>query len=643
MINSICLIGNPNCGKTSLFNSLTGSYQKTGNWSGVTTEKKEGFYKKNKKIKIVDLPGLYSLEAKTEDEKAVTKYLSENKPSLIINVLDGTNLERNLYLSCEIIRLGIPVVFVINFYDELQKNKISINFAKLKQLFGVEIIPISAKKNLNIDLLERKMLNVLPVNEGALLLKESSNNSKNIVSHYMKDIINQKTTKTEIITEKLDKVFTHKYFGIPIFCMVVMLTYFLSSTVGGYLSGYISNFFAKFIISTSNSMFKAGFSPWIIDLFTNAVLKGVGSVLAFTPQILILFLLMTTIEESGYATRVTFILDRIFRSFGLGGKSVIPIILSSGCAVTGIMATRTIDCPKEKQMTVYLAPFMPCGAKSAVFAWFSYVFFNGSALVSTSLYFIGLFSIGLFGYILNKTKYFSKQTRHFLLEMPLLRLPSIKDLLRVLWEKVKDFTYKSGTVIFAVSVVLWLLSNFGIYGYTVNVEESFLYSFGNIIKYIFYPLGFCNWQSAISVITGFFAKEAVVETFELLNSDFTLLFNNKFSVYAFMVFVLLSPPCAASISAAKNELKNKKSFWFMLVFQFVAGYTVALFIVLLGKLFTLNIGLIFSIILGIIILSIAFIILAKRKYKCEKCFSCKGGVCQKSSKHNTTICDKRIA
>lgn len=636
MISSVCLIGNPNCGKTSLFNILTGSYQKVGNWSGVTTEKKEGFYKKNKKIKIIDLPGLYSLNAKTDDEKAVTDYLKNNKPSLIVNVIDATNLERNLFLTCEVVKLGIPVVIAINFYDELLKNKISVDIYKLKELFGVEIIPISAKKGLNIDVLEKTFLKTNEIGKG-ILLDYNLDQSKSIISHYVKDIIKYKITRTEIVTEKLDNILLNKYFGIPIFFIVILTTYFLSMKLGGYFSSYILNFFDTFGDITALSMSNVGLSNWFIDLFVNAVMKGVGAVLAFMPQILILFLLMTIIEESGYATRITFIFDRIFRGFGLGGKSVIPIILSSGCAVTGILATKTIDSPKERQMTVFLSSFMPCGAKMAVFSWFSYVFFDGNPFVATSLYFIGLFSIVLFGFILNKFKYFINKNQFFLMEMPLLRMPSIKNILRVLWEKVKDFAYKSGTVIFAVSVIIWFLSNFGIYGYTTQVEKSFLYSFGNIIKYIFYPLGFCNWESAISVVTGLFAKEAVVETFELLNCNLENLFVNKFSVYAFMVFVLLSPPCAACVSTARNELKNKKSFIFMLCFQFFAGYSVALLIVLIGKLFTLGIGLIFSFIIGIIILIIAFIIIFNKKHHCKRCFMCKGEECLKNTKLNTII------
>lgn len=624
MSKEICLIGNPNCGKTSLFNSLTGTYQKVGNWTGVTTEKKEGKYKKDKSIKIIDLPGIYTLKAQSKDEGNVLDYLKRNKPSAIINVVDGTNLERNLYLTSELIFLGIPVFIAINYYDELLKNKINVNVSKIEEIFGVKCVLISAKKNINIDDLIEKTLKTNIPNTDILFKKDELKNNRKIIGLKINQIIRRNQTKAELLTQKIDKVITSKTLGIPIFFCIILLVYFLSSKIGGIFSGYISNFFDYLSNNTQENLLNIGVTSWLVSLLTNAVLHGVGSVLSFAPQILILFFCMTLIEESGYATRISFILDRIFRFFGLGGKSVIPIILSCGCSVTGIMATRTIENEFERKSTIYLAPFMPCGAKMVVFAWFSHLFFNGNPLISTSMYFIGILSVCFFGVILKKLFKNKQRNSFYIIEMPTLRMPSMGNVFKVLWEKLKDFTYKSGTIIFAVSVVLWFLSNFGIYGYTNVIENSFLYYIGNSIKYLFYPLGFGNWYASVSVITGLFAKEAVIETFEILSVNPELLFDSKFSIYAFMTFVLLSPPCAAAISSAKQELNSKNSLFFMLLFQFLSAYSVALFIRLIGFLCSITNGLIFSVLTAIIILILSVVIIVRRvkKGKCNNCKHC---------------------
>lgn len=643
MSDNVCLIGNPNCGKTSLFNALTGAYQKTGNWSGVTVEKKVATYKENKNIKIIDLPGIYSLNAYSNDEKEVVKYLNDNKPSCIINVVDGTNLERSILLTSELVKLNIPMVIAVNYCDQLTKNKITLNVDRIKEFFGVDVIPISAKKDINIkDLMDSVTLYLLPKKSTVSLYKTKEEIAR-IINLKIKDFIQNKTTKAEVFTQKIDRIVLHRFFGIPILVLVIFLVYFLSFKLGGFFSDKITKFFDAFSNTTKIAMTNAGLPNWFISLFTSAIFKGVGSVLAFSPQILVLFLLMTLIEESGYAMRITFMMDRIFRGFGLGGKSVIPIILSCGCSVTGIMATRTIENATERKATIYLAPFMPCGAKTAVFGWISYIFFGGNALIATSMYFLGFFSIMLFGLILKRFSSSAKESNRFIIEIPTYRFPSIREIIRALWEKTKDFVYKSGTVIFAVSIIVWVLSNFGIRGYTTVIEDTFLFQIGNIVKYLFYPLGFGNWQASVSLLTGIFAKEAVVETFELLNADFTLLFKNGFSVYAFMAFLLLSPPCAASISAAKGELVKRKDLYLMLLFQFVAGYLAALAIVLIGNLLTLNTRLIFCVLVAIILVLIAIKIIIKRKSysACKSCITCLGKKCQRKWTRYTIICVAR--
>lgn len=631
MSENICLIGNPNCGKTSLFNALTGSFQKTGNWSGVTVERKVGNYKKDKNITIVDLPGIYSLIPVSNDEKEVVKILEKSKPTRIINVVDGTNLERGLFLTCELLNLGIPMMVAVNFCDQISQKKRNLVIDKLKAMFGVEFIFISAKKGENI---EQLMSKILLTNKPSNLSTSLSNNKEELaklIKIALKDYVDFSQSKGVLLTNKIDKILLHRFFGIPILFCIIFLIYFFSFRVGGRLSNSLSTFFEVFGNTTKYAMKNAGIPYWFISLFTSAVFTGVGSVLAFTPQILLLFLFMTILEESGYAMRITFLLNKLFCGFGLGGKSCLPIILSCGCSVTGIMATRTLENESERKSTIFLASFMPCGAKTAVFGWFSYVFFDSNALIATSMYFVGFISIILFGKILKRLNLFNGKEGGFIIEMPIYRFPSLREIFRALWEKTKDFVYKSGTVIFAVSIFVWFFSNFGLKGYTLNIEESFLFLLGNFLKIIFKPLGFGNWQATISLLTGMFAKEAVVESFELLNTDFRLLFDNNYSVYAFMCFLLVSPPCFASLHTAYGELKNKKDFAIMLCFQFGAGYLLALFVVLIGKLMTFKPYLIFCIIFAIILVALSIKIVFNG-FKCGNCKKCIKNVGEKCLK-----------
>lgn len=641
---TVALIGNPNCGKTTLFNLLTGTYQKTGNWTGVTTEKKSGVYRKDKRVNVVDLPGLYSLNAKSDDERAVLAYLKETPPDVIVNVVDGTNLERNLYLTCELSELNIPTVIAVNMYDDLNKNGIKLNSEKLAAVFGVDAVPVSALKNLNVD----KLMSVAASTKKRLTapdLKKEKGNTKSekryaFIERHVNGIIKKKQTRAEKFTQKADDVLTHRVFGIPIFFCVITLVYFLSMKIGGAVGEVISELFSSLADITDVFLKSYAVPEWLISLVCNAIIKSTGTVVSFLPQILVLFALMAIIEESGYASRVAFIMDRFFRSFGLSGKSLIPMIVSCGCTVSGLMATRTIENKSERRMTIFLAPFMPCGAKTAVFGWFSYSFFNGSAIVAASMYFLGIICTAVFGKILKRFKAFSSNDGAFILEMPTLRLPSLKDVFFVLWEKIKDFTGKAGMIVFIVSVALWILQNFGFAGYVYgNVEKSFLFATGNALKFFFYPLGFGNWQASVSVLTGILAKEAVVETMRFVSADPASLFYNSFSVYAFMAFVLLSPPCAASIAAAKQELKSGKWLFFMLGFQLIAAYSVALAINLTGILFERNFGLILSAIIVIIIALMTFIFIkAVRKDGCGSCTACNRGRnrCQKKGKRFTT-------
>ncbi len=634
MTGELALLGNPNSGKTTLFNALTGTYQKTGNWTGVTTEKKDGEYKKDRSVKIVDLPGVYSLDKGSADENAVLEYLNNNKPKAIINIVDGTNLERNLYLTFQLLKLNIPMVVAVNMYDELKKNNINLNTDELSKILGVKIVPISALKGTNIDLLMTETSSVkLPVT----MVNLPQNDTYKYIESVIAKIIDKKQTKAEIFTQKLDNLLTHKILGIPIFICLITLIYFLSINVGGFFGQHISKLFDFIISQTTNSLYKIATPEWLVSLLCNGIFKGVGTVLAFLPQVLILFALMTMIEQSGYASRIAFNLDRVFRVFGLGGKSLIPMILSCGCTVAGLTATRTIENENEKKMTLFLSPFMPCSAKMAVFAWFSTKFFGGKAIVATGMYFLSFVAVILFGLILKKFKSFRQNSGDFILEMPTMRLPSIKDVFAVMWEKTKDFTAKAGSVIFIVSVIIWLLMNVGVKGYTYSViEDSFLYNLGNMLKYIFYPLGFGNWQATVAVLTGMLAKEGIIETLEIIGVNFDAIFANGWAVVSFMSFILLSPPCMASIAMAKRELKSKKLVVHMIIFQFVSAYTIAFIINGIGYLI-IN-GLLLAMIIVIIIAVVFAVCLAVLKNrKCTNCSSCKkgGNKCPENIKRNT--------
>lgn len=636
MSYSIALVGNPNCGKTTLFNALTGTHQKVGNWTGVTTERKIGEYKRDKSIKIIDLPGLYSLSATAVDERESFNFLTKNRPNAIINVIDGTNLERNLYLTLELCTLGLPLVLAVNMCDELEKNNLKFNAEKLSQIFGVPVILVSALKNKNIDKLIEIALKSAKQPKNSVknihISKSVAEEKYKFIENVSSKVIVRKLTHSEYITQKVDNVLLNRFFGIPIFFCVMLMVYFLSMKIGGFFGGYLALWFEKLSEICANKLNSLGVSLWIVSLISDAIISSLGGVTSFLPQILILFALMAVIEESGYAARIAFLMDRFFRFFGLGGKSLLPMIVSCGCTVTGIMATRTIERASERRMTIFLSPFMPCGAKTAVFAWFASVFFDGNALVAASMYFLGIICVGIFGAILKNFKPFRENDGDFIMEIPTLRIPSIRDVFFVLLEKVKEFITKAGLIVFCVSVFLWLLKSVGTSGYVgSNIEESFLFDVGSFLKYIFYPLGVSGWEASVALIAGSFAKEAIVETFNLIANDVNAIFTSTYSAYAFMAFVLLSPPCVASLATAKQELGGLKWFMFMIVFQILSAYSVAIIINTIGNMITYHKGLLLSLILVIIItLTIVFAIKKIKNTKCSLCKGCKGGrKCQK--------------
>jgi len=584
MNTRIALIGNPNSGKTTLFNLLTESRGKVGNWSGVTTDKKEAPLKTEKSVTVVDLPGVYSLSARSEDEKAVTEYLKKTPPNVIINVVDGTNLERNLYLTEKVKTLGIPMIVAVNMADELMRSGINLNAEKLSSDLGVPITLISAKKKKGIDKLLDTALNLkTPPEKVSYSLTDRKIYEK--IERILDGTLTKKPLKSEKFTQKADRIITHRIWGLPIFALIMTTVYYLSLSLGGKEGNALSDFFVSLGQNVKYFLISVGLPQWATGFITDGVLKGVFSVLSFLPQILVLFFCLSILEESGYMARVSFIFDRIFRNVGLGGKSVIPLVLSCGCTVTGVMATRTIENRNERFATIFLCPFMPCGAKTAVFAYFSSKLFGGNPFVAVMMYFIGISAVVIFGKALTKLKVF-KGENAFILEIPPLRLPTVSGVFNVLIDKTVEFIVKAGTVIFGVSVVLWLLGNFGTGGYlSGEIEKSFLFFFGNVLKYLFYPLGFGNWQASVSILSGVLAKEAVMESLSVLTADVGSIFFNKFSVVAFMTFVLLSPPCIAALTQIKRELKSTKAFLLMLAFQTAAAYICALIINLGGLVF----------------------------------------------------------
>ena len=674
----IALAGNPNCGKTTLFNALTGSNQYVGNWPGVTVEKKEGKLKGHKDVVIQDLPGIYSLSPYTLEEVVARSYLVNEKPDAILNIVDGTNIERNLYLTTQLIELGLPVVVAVNMIDLVRKNGDTIDLARLGAALGCEVVEMSALKGEGgleaaekavalaragkagqlphvftgsvehaiahieesiqgrvdenylrwyaIKLFERDEKVLADLKLGKTLTdhleehiadceRELDDDAESIITNqryaYINGVVSRAVRKKAAgqnltTSDQIDRIVTNRVLALPIFAVIMFLVYWIAmGPFGSFLTDWTNDVLGgAWLTDGSRALLESwGCAEWLTGLVSDGIIAGVGAVLGFVPQMLVLFFMLAILEDVGYMARVAFIMDRIFRKFGLSGKSFIPMLIGSGCGVPGVMASRTIENERDRRMTIMTTCFVPCGAKMPIIGLFAGAIFGGSGLVAVSAYFIGVAAIILSGIILKKTRAFSGDPAPFVMELPAYHVPSANNVLRATWERGWSFIKRAGTVIVASSIVLWFLQGFGFvdgaFGMVEDNNNSLLAAIGGAICFIFAPLGFGDWQSTVATITGLIAKENVVSTFgilfqigeEVAEDDSALqaavaLHYSSISAYSFMVFNLLCAPCFAAMGAIKREMNNTR--WTLGAIGYMCGfaYLVSLMIYQFGTLFT---------------------------------------------------------
>lgn len=682
----IALAGNPNSGKTTLFNALTGANQYVGNWPGVTVEKKEGKLKKYPDVVVTDLPGIYSLSPYTLEEVVARDYLVGERPDAILNIVDGTNLERNLYLTTQLTELGIPVVVAINMMDMVTKLGDKIDFTRLSKSLGCPVVEISALKGTGImeaaemaieaaktgksgktvpmhtfsgavehvlAHIEEAAVHGMPeeqqrwyavkIFERDPKVLESLNLPKSVLEHMEKDIrtaeqemdddaesiitnerynyiarilkgtYKKKSTGRMTYSDKIDRIVTNRFLALPIFVLVMWGVYYLSiGSIGDWTVGFMNDtLFGEWIVpGVAAGLETIGCAPWLISLVADGIVGGVGAVLGFVPQMLILFLLLSLLEDCGYMSRVAFIMDRLFRKFGLSGKSFIPMLVASGCGVPGIMASRTIDQDRDRKMTIMTTGFIPCGAKMPIVSMIAGALFGGSAWVATVAYFIGIGAVVVSGIILKKTKAFTGDPAPFVMELPAYHAPVVSNVLRTTWDRGWGFIKRAGTVIVAASIIIWVLNSLTFQGgfhYIGDGDEmSILAVIGNGIAWLFRPLGFGNWQAAVATVLGLVAKEEVVGVFGSLSSmgDADLAFElvesmdsqrlaiigqeffggSKLSGMSFMIFNLLCAPCFAAMGAIKREMNNAKWTWFAIGYMCIFAYAISLIVYQVGML-----------------------------------------------------------
>ncbi|CDA15606.1 Ferrous iron transport protein B [uncultured Clostridium sp.] len=701
----IALAGNPNCGKTTLFNALTGSNQFVGNWPGVTVEKKEGKLKGHKDVIIMDLPGIYSLSPYTLEEVVARNYLIGERPDAIINIIDGTNIERNLYLSTQIMELGIPVIMAVNMIDILEKTGDKIHLDKLSKKLGCEVVAISALKGTGIkeaankavklaqkkqtaetvhefskdaeaiiDKVEYKLTGSVPEEQKrffAIKLLEKDDKIKDqmkatidvsaeikemedkfdddtesiitneryvYISSIIGDCLTKSKAKGELTTsDKIDRIVTNRWLALPIFAVIMWIVYYISvTTVGAFVTDWTNDVLFGEIIppAIEKLLVSVHCAAWLQGLILDGIVAGVGAVLGFVPQMLVLFIFLAFLESCGYMARVAFIMDRIFRKFGLSGKSFIPMLIGTGCGVPGVMASRTIENDRDRKMTIMTTTFIPCGAKLPIIALIAGALFDGASWVAPSAYFVGIAAIICSGIILKKTKMFAGDPAPFVMELPAYHMPTVGNVLRSMWERGWSFIKKAGTIITLSTILLWFLMSFGwvdgSFGMleAEQLNDSILASIGNVIAPLFAPLGWGDWKMAVAAVTGLIAKENVVGTFGILFGFAEVAENGTeiwgqlagsmtaVAAYSFLVFNLLCAPCFAAMGAIKREMNNAKWFWFAIGYQTLLAYVVSLCIYQIGTLITAGTFGVGTVVAFILI--IGFLYLLFRPYKESK-------------------------
>lgn len=585
MIN-VALLGNPNVGKTTLYNALTGSNQYVGNWPGVTIDKKEGFFED---VKIIDLPGIYAMDTFSNEEKVSKKFLEEGDVDVILNIVDASNLNRNLYLTTQLKKFNKPIILALNMIDICDSKGIVIDYGKLEKELNVEIIPIIAGKNIGIDKIKARL------KEGNFKKDDEINKydfkSEKEAYEFIEKILDKCITKNKknekTFTEKLDEYVLHPVLAYPIFILLMALMFQLTfSWIGQPLSDLFSNILDN-NITPSISYLLSNNSPWFKSLIVDGIVAGVGGILVLLPIILVLFICITLLEDSGYMSRVAFMMDKLMRKMGLSGKAFIPMIIGFGCSVPAIMTARTLESEKDRKLTALLIPFMSCNARLPVYTVFASVFFTKHrGLAVASLYVLGIIVAFVLGILLKNT-YFKKDEEPFIIEIPEYKMPKFSSVLNVTMDKALEFLKKAGTLIFAMSVVIWILSNFNLNGMVNEVNESILANIGNFIAPIFKPLGFGNWQSSVSLLSGLLAKETVLSSMQVIFSGnlqtvLTAYFNSL-TAYSFLAFILLYTPCISTVGTMQKEYGSKLTV-FSVLFQFVIAWIVSFIIFNVGSL-----------------------------------------------------------
>ena len=586
MIN-VALLGNPNVGKTTLYNALTGSNQYVGNWPGVTVDKKEGFISDN--VKIVDLPGIYAMDTFSNEEKVSKKFLQDGDVDLILNIVDASNLNRNLYLTTQLKKFNKPIILALNMIDVSERKGIVIDYERLSKELNVEVIPIVAGQNKGIDTIEER----LKKGEFCASLDadkynfSSEKEAYGFIEDLLKICVTTQAKNEPTITEKIDKWVLHPVFAYPIFVLLMALMFELTfSWIGQPISDLLDGFLNDILIPTVGNLL-ASTSPWFNSLIVNGIISGVGGIIVLLPIILVLFMCITILEDSGYMARVAFMMDKLMRKMGLSGKAFIPMIIGFGCTVPAIMTARTLESEKDRKLTALLVPFMSCNARLPVYTVFAAVFFETHrGLVVSSLYLLGIIVAFLLG-ILFKNTYFKKDEEPFIIEIPEYKRPKLSSIYKQTKDKAMSFLKKAATIIFAMSVVVWFLSNFNTHGMVNEVNDSILASIGNIIAPLFAPLGFGNWQSAVSLLSGLLAKESVLASMQVIFAgDLSLILPEHFtaiSAYAFLVFILLYTPCISVIGTMQKEYGTKLTL-FSVFFQLIIAWIAAFLVFNIGSL-----------------------------------------------------------